>query len=129
MGGQTIPLVSARNRAKAHHLIDAAPVGAVMTIAPARRSVDQNKKMWVMISDVSRAKPEGRMHIPDVWKCMFMQSCGHKVQFELGLDGLPFAIGFSSSRLTKSQMSDMIEVIAEYGSRHGVEWSDTMGDG
>jgi hypothetical protein len=126
MAGQTIPLVSARNRAKAHHLIDAAPVGAIMTIAPARRSLDQNAKMWCMISDVSRAKPEGRMHTPNIWKCQFMNSCGHKVQFELGLDGLPFTVGFHSSRLTRSQMSDMIECIAEYGSRHGVEWSDTM---
>jgi hypothetical protein len=128
MAGQTIPLVSANNRAKAHHLIDAAPVGAVMTIAPARRSVDQNAKMWCMISDVSRAKPDGRMHTPDAWKALFMHACGHAVQFEVGLDGQPFPTGFRTSRLTKSQMSDMIEVIAEYGSRHGVEWSDTMGE-
>jgi hypothetical protein len=62
-----------------------------------------------MISDVSRAKPEGRTHTPEIWKCLFMQSCGHKVRFEIGLDGEPFPVGFHSSRLSKSQFADLIE--------------------
>jgi hypothetical protein len=128
MGGQTIIISGGAMRALAKRIIDVAPLGAVVSIRAANRSTAQNDKMWAMIGDVSRAKPEGRMHTPNIWKCQFMNSCGHKVQFELGLDGLPFPVGFHSSRLTRSQMSDMIEVIAEYGSRHGVEWSDTMGE-
>jgi hypothetical protein len=47
------------------------------------------------------------------------------VQFADGLDGAgPFPLGFRSSKLTKQQMSDLIEVIYEYGARHGVEWSE-----
>ena len=54
----------------------------------------------------------------------FMQACGHEVAFEQGLDGRPFPIGFHSSKLTKAQMSDIIEFIYSYGAKHGVKWSD-----
>ena len=82
--------------------------------------------MWAMLGDVSRAKPMGRAHIPEVWKCLFMAACGHQVAFELGLDGNPFPIGFRSSRLTKHQMMDMITFILQWGDEHGVQWSNEV---
>jgi len=122
MTGQTMILTQS-NRWRAHQLIDKAPERYVMEVREPRRSDDQNAKMWAMISDVSRAKPEGRRHTPDDWKAIFMHACGHEVQFEQGIDGRPFPTGFRSSRLSKQQMSDLIECIYEYGSRHGVQWS------
>src|SRR3569623_1398765 len=71
-----------------------------------------------------RATPEGRCQTPEVWKALFMHACGHAVQFENGLNGQPFPTGFRSSRLTKAEMSELIECILEYGARHGVRWSD-----
>lgn len=121
---QTIIVRSQSQRDFAKAMIDRAPADAVVTIKEATRTVSQNDRLWAMISDVSRAKPEGRMHTPEVWKCLFMNSCGHAVQFELGLDGKPFPVGFRSSRLTKSQMSDLMEFVSEYGARHGVNWTD-----
>lgn len=123
--GQTLILSSAYQRALAHRLIDAAPPGAVLNVREAARSNDQNAKLWAMLSDVARAKPEGRVLPTEIWKCLFMAACGHKVRFEPGLDGdgvVPML--FRSSRLNKSEMSDLIECISEYGARHGVQWSD-----
>ena len=77
-----------------------------------------------MLSDVSRSKPEGRAHTPEVWKALFMNACGHAVQFETGLSGQPFPVGFRSSNLTKREMIDLIDFIGSYGSAHGVRWSD-----
>lgn len=111
-------------RLMAHHLIDKAPINAVVKIAPESRSTDQNAKMWAMLSDISRAKPEGRRHAPEVWKCLMMHACGHETAFETGLDDRPFPIGFQSSKLTKAQMSDLIEFIAAYGAQHNVKWSE-----
>ena len=121
---QTIFLRGEHQRRLAHELIDKAPVNAVVKISPAERSLDQNNKMWAMISDISRQKPEGRTHVPEVWKAILMAACGHEVQFEHGLDGKPFPIGFHSSRLTKNQMSDLIEFITAYGSKHNIQWSE-----
>lgn len=126
--GQTIILRGPEQRALAHQLIDIAAQQAdphVVTIAAPGRTTDQNAKMWAMLSDVSRAKPEGRKWTPETWKAAFMHSLGHQCQFCEGLDGSgPFPVGFRTSALTKKQMSDLIEVIYEYGSRHEVIWSE-----
>ena len=81
-------------------------------------------RMWALLSDIARAKPEGRRHTAEIWKCLFMAACGHAVQFEQGLDGAPFPIGFRTSRLTKEQMSDLIEFIHAYAAKHGVKLED-----
>ena len=121
---QTVWLRGEHQRRLAHQLIDHAPVDAVVKVSAAKRSDDQNAKMWAMLSDISRAKPEGRMHIPEVWKCIFMAALGHEIKFEMGLDNQPFPIGFRTSRLTKPEMSDLIEFIYAYASKHGVKWSE-----
>ena len=108
MSGQTVILSNSFKRKQAHKLIDCAPYGHVISIKPPTRSGAQNDKMWALLSDIARAKPEGRRHTAEIWKCLFMAACGHAVQFEQGLDGAPFPIGFRTSRLTKEQMSDLI---------------------
>lgn len=126
--GQTIRLTSDINRARAARWCAAAPHGAVVNIREATRTNDQNALMWALLSDVSRAKPEGRELTPDVWKSLFLHSLDHAQRFEMALDGKGMVpIGFRSSRLNKQQMADLIEVILEYGSRHNVVWSEPKG--
>ncbi len=122
--GQTVILRGRSQRDFAKTLVERAPADAVVNIRAATRTNDQNARMWAMLSDVSRAKPDGRVHTPDVWKALFMHACGHAVQFELGLNGQPFPTGFRSSHLSKSEMSDLMECIAEYGARFEVQWSE-----
>lgn len=123
MNGQTI-ILSGR-REIAHRIVDVAPVGSVMTVAAPKRTLDQNAKLWALLSDISRAKPDGRSITPDVWKSLFLHSLDHATRFELALDGKGMVpVGFRTSRLSKDQMSELIEVIYEYGARHGVAWSD-----
>lgn len=124
MTGQTLILSNPVVRARAKRMIDLAPEGAVVNIREANRNADQSAKMWAMLSDVSRAKPEGRRHTPDDWKAIFMNACGWEVQFIEGLDGRPFPQGFRSSRMTVRQMADLISYVAAYGAEHGVTWSD-----
>jgi hypothetical protein len=124
MDGQTVVLTGQRARQEAARLIEIAPPGAIVNVRAAKRTNDQNSLMWALLSDISRAKPEGRCHTPEVWKALMMHACGHAVQFEMGLNGQPFPTGFRSSRLTKQQMGELLECIMEYGARHGVRWSD-----
>ena len=121
---QTVILRGLEQRAMACELIRRAPADAVVTIKEATRNLDQNAKLWAMLSDISRAKPEGRAHTPEVWKALVMHDCGHAVQFEHGLNGEPFPVGFRSSRLTVRQFADLITCAQEYGDRHGVQWSE-----
>lgn len=125
MNGQTIVLSGPWASAKAKALIDHAPLGAVVNIREAARSSEQNAKMWAMLSDIARAKPQGRVLPTEIWKALFMASTGHKMRFEPDLDGEGVvAIGYRSSRLTKAQMSDLIEAMYAYGTAHEVEWSE-----
>lgn len=121
---QTVILRSHQQRVLAKNLIDAAPANAIIKISPENRTLDQNSKLWAMLSDISRAKPEGRRHIPEVWKCVFMAALGYETAFEMGLDNRPFPIGFKSSKLNKHQMSDLIEYVYAYGAQHNVKWSE-----
>lgn len=125
MNGQTVILRGDSQRAFAHRLVDQAPVDAVVNIKPATRSNDQNAKLWAMLSDVARAKPQGRVLTTDVWKALFMAEAGFRCHFEPTLDGQGVVpLGFKSSRLRKAEFSDLIECIAAYGAEHGVVWSD-----
>lgn len=124
MAAQTVIIRGPDQRALAKRIIDAAPIDAVVRVSGPRRSLDQNAMLWATLSDISRAKPEGRQWTPETWKCAFMHALGHQVQFADGLDGSgPFPLGFRSSRLNRAQMADLITAALEYGDRHGVKWS------
>lgn len=127
MNGQAVILRGDVQRQLAKRLIDSAPLDSVVNIRAATRSLDQNAKMHCLLSDVARAKPQGRVMRTDDWKCVFMAACGHRVRFVPALDGdgvVP--LGFRSSRLTKREMSDLIESIYAFGVEHGVQWSEPM---
>lgn len=125
-----IKLVGPSQRAYALRALEAAPDNAVVSITEGKRSLDQNAKLWACLHDVSKAEPEGRKYTPEVWKALFLHSLGHQVRFEHALDGNGMVpLGFRSSQLTVPQMSDLLEVIMEYGSRHGVVWSETNRSG
>jgi hypothetical protein len=121
--GQTIILRGDSQRQLAKRIIDAAPVDAVVNVREMTRSNGQNAKLWAMLSDVSRAKPQGRRHTADVWKALMMHACGHETQFLSGLDGEPFPSGFRSSRLSVPQMRELIDFVDAWGSQNGVKWT------
>ena len=110
-------------RRRAMELVMKAPDGFVATIAEPKRTLEQNDKLWAMLTDVSVAMPQGRRHTPDDWKSIFMSACGWECQFLEGLDGRPFPQGFRSSKLTKTQMSALIDFIDAWGSENGVRWT------
>lgn len=122
---QTVILRGPTQRALAKQMIDKAPADYVVTIREQTRTGEQNDMLWSLLSDISRAKPEGRKWTPETWKCAFMHSLGHQVQFCEGLDNSgPFPLGFRSSKLNKQQFSDLLETVLEYGARHGVVFSE-----
>ena len=122
-------LGSAFTRERFKRIVDQAPVGYVAEVREPKRTMDQNDKMWAMLTDVSVAMPLGRRHTPDDWKAIFMNACGWECQFVEGLDGRPFPKGFRSSHLTKGQMGDLINFIQAFGDENNVRWSEEARDG
>jgi hypothetical protein len=115
--------------ARLRQALASAPAGVIVQMFLPRRTNEQNAKMWAMLSDLSRAKPQGRSLRPEHWKCLFMDDLGHKPDWQPSLGGESVVnVGYKSSRLTKAQMSDMIERMYAYGAEHGVEWSEPKGE-
>lgn len=124
MKGQTFRLNSSRARHEAKRIIDLAPDGFVVNVQEPARTSEQNALMWALLSDISRAKPGGRVLTPDAWKCLFMAECGHQCEFQPSLNGDSVVpIGFKSSRLAKGEFSDLIESMFAFGAEHGVEFT------
>ena len=119
----TIRLTSPAQREYAKRLIDAAPDYAMVSIKAGDRTLDQNALMWVLLSDLSKACPNGRKHTPEVWKALCMNACGYESQFQMGLSGEPFPIGFRTSKLSKPQMAELITFIMQYGDENHIAWS------
>lgn len=125
MDKATVHLVGPTQRAYAASLLRDAPDGWAVTFQPPTRTTEQNAKMWAMLADVARAKPEGRSWSPEIWKAAFMSALGHEIIWQPGIDGAPpFPAGFRTSRLSKAGMADLITFIAAYGDRHGILWSE-----
>lgn len=127
---QTFHLISPLVRANAVQAVSSAEPGMIVTVRKPTRSTRQNALLWALLSDLAKAKPEGRNWTPEVWKAGIMHFLGHQVMFAEGLGGTgPFPMGFRSSHLTVAQMTDLIDCIFAYGSEHGVEFSDARQSG
>lgn len=126
----TFHLRSPLIRDNAIQAVRQADEGDIVTIKKATRSNQANAKMWCMLSDISRAKVNGRNWTPETYKAAFMHSIGHQVMFAEGLDGSgPFPLGFRSSALSVAQMSDLITVMYKFGDENGVDWKETKKSG
>lgn len=120
----TIKLSGPSQRARACNLIMRAPDGHAVSISEPSRSLDQNALLWALLSDVAKAEPDGRNMTAEHWKCAFMDAAGFRASFVPDLDGDGFlCLGYKSSRLKKSEFSDLIETILEFGARKGIEWT------
>lgn len=123
-----IRLVGPVQRAFAKSEIDRAPAGWIVTLKEPTRTLDQNARMWAMLTDLSKQKAGGVVETPDGWKMLVMHAAGHECQFMNGLDGRPFPVGFRSSRLTVRQMRDLTEWMRAYGDQAGIAWSEPVRD-
>lgn len=125
MGRALLILANEAIREKAIAWIRKAPDKTRVTFQGPKRTVDQNSRLWAMLTDVAeQASHSGRKYAPDQWKVLFMHACGREVQFIPALDGSGFIPwGQSSSDLSKPEMSELQEFISAWGAQNGVVFS------
>ena len=124
MTKQHFDLSSPEAREEAVRLILAAPDGSTAVIAPPKRTVDQNAKMWPMLSDISRQRMRGFNYTPETWKGVMCSAHGIEGRFVEGLHGEPVPEGFSTSSMSVRQMADFLTFILATGDAEGIRWSD-----
>lgn len=125
MARRIVRLVGPRQREFAKRLIDGAPDGDFVSLSAPTRSLEQNAKLWPMLDDLIAQVERLSTYSADDLKLRFLNALGVEMRFLPTLEGEGmFPVGLRSSTLTKDQFSALIELLYEYGARHGVHWSD-----
>ncbi len=122
MSRYLVTLHGAADKARVLNIINAAPYGSRVEIKAAKRSIPQNDRMWAMLTDVAQQLLWHEMRLrPDDWKLIFMDGLKRDRRTVPNIDGTGFVdISRSSSDLSKSEMGDLMELIAAFGANHGV---------
>lgn len=130
MSRATLILANDGIRARALSWITSAPKGTRVEFKAPKRTTDQNAFMWSMLTDIARELPwHGVKLTADDWKLIFLDALKREVRIVPNLDGNGFVnLGRSSSDLSKQEMADMLELIREFGARHGVKFIDQRGE-
>lgn len=126
MNGHLLVLSTDAIRAKAIHWITKLPEGTRVVFSEPRRTLDQNAKLWALLGDVSRQhEHHGRRYEPEDWKILFMLALGKEMRFAPSLDRNGFVpLGTRSSKLSKAEMSELIEYILAFCAENEIPLSD-----
>lgn len=124
MSIQRVFLIDRQRKQLAKEMIDQAPEDHVCEVKKRTRSLEQNSKLWAMLSDVSnQVEWYSRKLSSEDWKHVFSASL-MQMDTVPGIDGGIVVLGQSTSRMTISQMKDLIELITAFGADKGVNFSD-----
>lgn len=95
----------------------------VVKVEPETRSTEQNARLWAMLTDISEQVDwYGKRLTPEDWKHVFSASL-RKLDVVPNLDGSGFvALGQSTSRMTKAEMSDLQTLMEAFGAEKGVRF-------
>lgn len=97
--------------------------GIEVEVRKARRSTEQNARMWAMLSDVSRQVDwYGQRLSAEEWKHVFSASLKRQ-KVVPGLDGGFVVLGQSTSQMSKAELGELMDLIEAFGAQKGVRFS------
>jgi hypothetical protein len=119
-------LASRAEREKAARWCMTAPLNTRVEFKEAKRSIPQNARMWAMLTDVAQqVQWHGQRLSADDWKLIFLSGLNQEMRLVPNITGNGFVnLGRSSSDLSKSEMGDLMELIAAFGAQHGVTFHE-----
>lgn len=117
-------LKSQEDRRRAIKYIESAPWGTRVELKATRRSVPQNSLMWSLLTDIAEQVPWCGMRLrPDDFKILFMAALKQELRVVPNLQGNGVVqLGRSSSDLSKSEMTALIEYIIMWGTERNVNF-------
>ena len=95
----------------------------VVEIKPETRSLEQNARLWAMLTEISRQVDwYGNKLTPEEWKDVFSAAM-KRAKVVPGLDGGFVVCGQSTSKMTRAEMSEMQQLMEAFGAERGVRFS------
>lgn len=121
-------LGNAEARAKARAWVNHAPDGTRLTFKPPVRTLPQNDRLHAMLTDVAgQVEWYGRKLTVEAWKDIFtaaLRSAKHRLDIVPGLDGGFVMLGMHTSRMSKEEAGELMDLIEAFGAEHHVKFSD-----
>jgi hypothetical protein len=95
----------------------------VVEIKPETRSLEQNARLWAMLTEISQQVDwYGNRLTPEEWKDVFSAAM-KRAKVVPGLDGGFVVCGQSTSKMTRAEMSEMQTLMEAFGADKGVRFS------
>lgn len=109
-------------RCRAVDAVRNAPAGYVIEIKEPSRSLDQNALLWPLLTCLSEQVDwYGQPLTPDEWKDV-MTAGLRKQKAVPGIDGGFVMVGSRTSKMSKAEFSDLVELIYAFGAERGVRF-------
>jgi len=110
-------------RANAIEAIKTAPQGYCVSIKAPTRSLEQNSLMWSVLNDIARqVEWYGEKLTSEDWKTMLTASV-KKQKTRPGIDGGFVVMGTSTSKMTVTEMTELIELAYAFGADKNVRFT------
>ncbi len=123
---RTFHLVHKQARQRALEALQDAPDGYVVTIHEPTRNLEQNAALWAALSDISKqVEWYGQRLTPDEWKDVFTASLKRQ-KVVPGLDGGFVVCGLSTSKMGKSEFSQLLDLAYAFGAEKEVKFHDAI---
>lgn len=123
---RTFHLVHKQARQRALEALQDAPDGYVVTIHEPTRNLEQNAALWAALSDISKqVEWYGQRLTPDEWKDVFTASLKRQ-KVVPGLDGGFVVCGLSTSKMCKSEFSQLLDLAYAFGAEKEVKFHDAI---
>ena len=95
-----------------------------LTIKKETRSNEQNRLMWSALGDISKqVNWHGHWLTKEEWKDLLTASLKQQKTVP-GTEGGFVVLGASTSKMTVSEMSELLELALAFGAQHGVTFND-----
>ena len=102
----------------------AAPDGYIITIAEPTRNLEQNSRLWASLSELSNQVDWYNNKLsPEEWKTVLTAAL-KKEKVVPGINGGFVVLGQSTSKMSKREFSELLELLYAFGAERGVKFSD-----
>ena len=94
-----------------------------------RRSVEQNRCLWALLTDLANQVKwpvDGELvyMTPEDWKYVTSAALRKYQRVAKGIEGGFVMLGASTSKMTKGEMVELIELVLAFGTQHDVKWTE-----
>lgn len=135
MDKRTFYLISSRVRDNALAAVNEAEPGAIVSVSPPKRSLEQNAKLHAILTDLARSPLTwaGKRRTVEEWKMLAVSAhaVATKEAGEIipGLEGEFVAIRESTAQMSVKRASSLIEYLISFCLAHDVPLKETIEGG